>query len=223
MDAVTAAELSTMIYFTTNPTRYLKAKEAEFKTFAYDTDLAFFRTKPNEVIVIFKGSCSVVDWAYNLKFWMTPFAYRGDKNIKVHYGMNEKLKQAFDFLITKIKPTDKVYFTGHSLGGCLSLLASYATATIIGAEIAAVYAFGAPPVGNGVWEKSYNGLPLKNVTYDFMLKDDWTNYLPLKALGYKSVGRETVFLEEENSPFPKCISQHLPWAYCLCIKDFLVK
>lgn len=220
MEPITFAELSTMIYFSLDAKRYLDAQEAEFKLFDLDTELACLRTGPNEVVVVFLGSCSIVDWTYNLKFWMVPFALDNNPEIKVHHGMNEKIKVTFDFLDDRIKPTDTVYFTGHSLGGGLSLLAAYGAKTRIGANIGGVYVFGTPPVGNREWQKAYNGITeLREVTHDYMIKGDWVGFLPLKCFGYRPVGRDTVNLEAA-SYFPNIIHKHLPWTYVGAIRKY---
>lgn len=217
---VTFAELSTLIYFSRDATRYLSSIESEFKTFDLDTELAYFRITPRKVVIVFRGSCSMLDWTYNLKFWMVPFDLVDDDGIKIHYGMNQKIQAAFDFLINKINPNDTVYFAGHSLGGALSLIAAYAVKVNIGAKIAGVYVFGTPPVGNDCWAKAYNcNKDLKNVTHDFMIKTDWVNFLPLKCFGYKAVGLPTHYLVT-RSYFPTAIHAHLPWAYCCALKGF---
>jgi hypothetical protein len=220
MDVITFAELATMIYFSLDGKRYIDAEEAEFKIFDLDTELAFFRIQPNEVVVVYKGSCSIIDWKYNLKCWMKPFEYNRD--VLVHHGMNEKIKTSFEFLKNKIRPDDNVYITGHSLGGALSLLGAYAIKNQIGANIKGVYVFGSPPVGNKAWAEAYNCSSLKDVTHDYLIRGDWVGFLPLKGVGYRAVGRETIHLEAP-SHFPSSIQKHMPWVYVTSLRHYTEK
>ena len=205
MEVRTFAELSTMIYFSINAEKYMNADESEFKLFNLDTELCYLRVD-NTVVFVFKGSCTMTDWLYNLQFWKCPFAY-GD--FRIHQGMNSKIKVTYDYIKSKLKPNDKVYLTGHSLGGALSLLTAYALRTELGTDIAGVPVFGAPRVGGGPWKDAYNNL-LYDKTFSYQNEGDFVPSLPPRLFGYTNVGQH-VKLYGKKKVFPSSV--HLPWFY----------
>ena len=205
MEVKTLAELSTMIYFSINAEKYLNADEAEFKLFDLDTELCYLRVG-DTVVFVFKGSCTMTDWLYNLQIWKCPFAYGG---FKIHQGMNSKIKVTYDYIKSKILPTDKVYLTGHSLGGALSLLTAYALSTELATNIAGVHVFGAPRVGGVLWKASYNKI-LYDKTFSYQNQGDIVPSLPPTFLGYTNVGQH-VKLDSRKRMFPSSV--HLPWFY----------
>lgn len=213
LEPITFAELSTMVYFSLDAEKYLNADEAEFKQFDLDTELVYLRVK-DTVVLVFKGSCTMTDWFYNLKFWKKDFAY-GD--FKIHRGMGDKLQAMFHYLKAKIKPADKVYLTGHSLGGALSVLSAYILKTQISANIEGVYLFGAPRVGGPNWKKAYDSI-LFDKTFSYQNHGDLIPSLPPKWLGYHHVGQhiELKSAPHEHQLFPS--SNHLPWIYVINLR-----
>lgn len=208
MKPITFAELATLVYFYIDASKYLTADESEFTEFALDTELGYLR-KGDKVYFIFKGSCSMIDWVYNFKVGKVDFDY-GD--FKVHQGINEKFKVTFDYVSSKIKPNDKVFFTGHSLGGALSLLMAYAVKVQLKANIQGVYVFGAPRVGGEGWCIAYNNL-LADVTFAYTTEGDIVPSLPPRWLGYYQVGQQISIKGN------KCVSAHLPWFYVMGLRN----
>lgn len=211
MEVRTFAELSTMIYFSLNAEKYLNADEEEVKLFDLDTELCYLRVG-NTVVFVFKGSCTMTDWLYNFQFWKCRFAY-GD--FKIHQGMNSKIKVTYDYIKSKIKPTDKVYLTGHSLGGALSLLTAYALHTELGTNVAGVYVFGSPRVGGMAWKEAYNEI-LYDKTFSYQNHGDFVPSLPPTALGYTNVGQHIKLTSERRKLFPSAV--HLPWFYAVNLR-----
>lgn len=202
MEAITFAELSTMVYFSLDAEKYMSADESEFKNLDLDTELCYLRVK-DTVIFVFKGSCSMTDWSYNFRIWKTDFAY-GD--FKIHEGMNARIKVTFDYVQSKIRPGDKVYLTGHSLGGALSVLTAYALRHKLGTDIAGVHVFGSPRVGGTAWKTAYNQI-LYDKTFSYQNKGDIVPCLPPRILAYANVGQRVELTGQSG------ISSHLPWFY----------
>lgn len=134
-----------------------------------DGDINFFKKYKNGVecgiitnhilkiiIVVFRGSDSILDWIYNL----CVFKKQLKNKIYVHYGFYKQLELVKNELITELNIVCKKYknyelfITGHSLGGALGLLFGYYISDIINKSIR-VISFGSPRVGNIYFKKSF--------------------------------------------------------------------
>ena len=96
------------------------------------------------IVVAFRGSeKKVSDWLTNADAKPYPHGKKG----LVHTGFYTSFKLIKKDLKEKLKeyPDCPIYFTGHSLGGALALLA---TRFITLSNIAGCYTFGAPRIGN---------------------------------------------------------------------------
>ncbi|MBI5592662.1 MAG: lipase family protein [Deltaproteobacteria bacterium] len=122
----------------------------EIETFANGTNYCALvesrnRTSQPFAVLVFRGTSGFEGWLSNLKAVQTYWPGGGS----VHSGF----KADFLGLWQKIEPTlSKIdlplYFTGHSLGGALAILA----ASVYPAR--AVYTFGAPKTGDSVFADS---------------------------------------------------------------------
>lgn len=98
------------------------------------------------VLVAFRGTDKWNDWLTNLNIFYkrSPlgFVHRGFMKAAVSFWPN--LAQQ----IRNMRDNDQcVWFTGHSLGGALAVLASVKAHFEDGISIAGVYTFGQPPIG----------------------------------------------------------------------------
>lgn len=101
-------------------------------------------------ILAFKGTDSLHDWVGNFTMLPSKWQYGGI----VHKGFIDAYTLIENYVKLGAENKSKIYITGHSLGGALSILAT----TEIGKSVSAVYTFGAPKVG----DKAFNDL-LKNI------------------------------------------------------------
>lgn len=134
------------------------------KTYNVNNTEAFLAEARDFVVVSFRGTSSRRDRATDFDFRTKKIAIPGHPlPVCVHRGFYAAYQQVEDQLrddLIKLTPADKpIYFTGHSLGGALAIVATAAvgisedasqTETLRGLadRVAAVYSFGAPRVGD---------------------------------------------------------------------------
>lgn len=114
----------------------------------------------NKLIVIaFRGSKSIDNWAANLDFQMETVSFCS--GCEAHSGFIESWNEVQDGVVNAVKtaqaqfPDFKVVATGHSLGGAI---ASVATAALrsMGTPVD-LYTYGSPKTGNDAWAKFLSG------------------------------------------------------------------
>ncbi len=102
----------------------------------------------------------------------------------VHIGFRKALEAVWPQLqdLLTAHPALPVWFTGHSLGGALAVLAAdrYDQA---GGSVGGVYTFGCPVVGDQNFTRNYR---LQNRTFRFVNNNDW---LPKLDIGYQHIGQ----------------------------------
>ncbi len=134
------------------------------KTYNINNTEAFMAEAADFVVVSFRGTSSRRDRATDFDFRTKKIAIPGHPlPVCVHRGFYDAYKRVEDELredLLKLTPADKpIYFTGHSLGGALAIVATAAvgisedaakaqTLRTLADRIAAVYSFGAPRVGD---------------------------------------------------------------------------
>ncbi len=91
-------------------------------------------------VLVFRGtSTGISHWIYNLQCMLSPWPQGG----RVHRGFKVLLLKAWDEIEQMLDSLpENLYFTGHSLGGALAVLASTLK------EPEAVYTFGAPRIAD---------------------------------------------------------------------------
>jgi len=143
-----------------------------------------------DVVVAFRGTESLRDWITDAEFSMQEM---GD-GAKVHYGFYHAWLSIRQRVIESL-PKDKspVWFAGHSLGGALACLAALA-AVSEGANVAGVYTFGQPRVGDKVWGKAFEQA-LGGKVYRLVNREDPVPRMPPVLAGFRHVGTEVFFDE----------------------------
>ncbi len=125
----------------------------------------------------------------------------------VHRGFQEALDAVWPQLqaFQTNHPSLPVWFTGHSLGGALAVLAAdrYAKA---GGPVGGVYTFGCPVIGNHDFLQDY---ALPDRTFRFVNNNDW---LPALDIGYQHVGQlryitSTGAIEDEANPLGQILDK----------------
>jgi triacylglycerol lipase len=141
-----------------------------------DTQVRIEQAHNGEFILIFPGTASRRDWRTDAKILKTD--WNGD-GAKTHSGFTEAYRsigsQVCDFL--REYQAERVIITGHSLGGALATLCADVVADL-GVDIAGVYTFGSPRVGNRTFARQYNE-DLAEVTYRVVNARDPVPWLPL--------------------------------------------
>ena len=147
---------------------------------------AFVSSKDKHVIVCFRGTGSMTDWITDLKLRKTDaFGGKG----RVHRGFKSALDSVWDKVQTAVNDLGgdkKVFVSGHSLGAALAQLAAYRLAST-GHQVASVYVYGSPRVGNRGFKKAYDAL-LKNNTFLHINNKDIVPQVPPRILGFRHLG-----------------------------------
>ncbi len=144
--------------------------------------------KNKRIITIFRGSDSLLDWIYNLRF----FKIHLTSGVKIHSGFYQKiindnlfnnLQTDLDFLIQKY-PDYRIIITGYSLGGALSTLFGYLYSDLTNKELE-IITFASPRVGNYNFMIDFNNK--KNIIlFRIQNKKDIVSNIPF--INYYHVG-----------------------------------
>lgn len=159
---------------------------------------AFCRVISNdlETVVVFRGTRDFSDWATNLKLWPKKKSEKG-MIYCVHSGFDSALdvndckagQSAFNYLVELLEPhishNRKIFFTGHSLGGALAVLAAHRINKLHENCIDSIYTFGQPAVGFGGFSGVYK---LGEKTYRICGGMDVVTFLP--GPFYRHVGKQ---------------------------------
>ena len=134
----------------------------------------------NKLIVIaFRGSKSIDNWAANLDFQMEDVSFCSGS--RTHSGFLESWNEVQAGVVDAVKaaqaqyPDFKIVATGHSLGGAMATIATAALRTIdIPVDL---YTYGSPKSGNEAWAKFLSQTD-KGVSFRVVHKDDIVPTLP---------------------------------------------
>ncbi len=177
------------------------------------TDIeCFIKKSGSEVLIIFRGTDSKINWANNFYFCKKTIPYGNNSSkIKVHSGFLTGYKSIRKKIHQRIpKDICRIKITGHSLGAALAVLCAVDIQyNFKNADIEA-YLFGCPRVGNKDFVKSYNKRVFK--TLRVTNGNDIVTKLPLKLSGYRHVGIN-IHTGRLRLPFLFSFLQHLPQEY----------
>ena len=137
------------------------------------------------IVVAFKGKQKIFDLINILNFLHI------EKKVKrIHNGfktMYDKAHYLILFQLSQLSNTKPIYFTGHSLGGALAIIA---TAQLEEFPIAGCYTFGAPPIGIKELEH-----PIQKPIYEIVTDND--PFLNLKGSNYFYVGSRYILIQDQ--------------------------
>jgi len=152
------------------------------------------------IIIAFRGSVSIRNWITDAEFERTILVSAVDGTCsKVHRGFERALNSIWEKLyaalggctVFNVQNCKPIFVTGHSLGGALAILAALSLDRN-GFQIAQVYTFGQPRVGNGDFKKRYDAV-LGDKTFRIVYEEDIVARIPhLPDWGdlYRHVGTE---------------------------------
>jgi hypothetical protein len=159
---------------------------------------AFVFTGPEVCIVAFRGTeTKLEDWLTDAdaRQQQNPWGH-ADERVKIHRGFHAALDNVWPELINRVSQAAlPVWFTGHSLGGALAVLAAYRleASEKIGIRVAGVYTFGQPRVGNLAWTKSVP-VDLEQRIFRYVNDRDIVPLVPPAApIEYRHVGHARYF------------------------------
>lgn len=139
---------------------------------------------PKFAVLVFRGT------EQKLKEFITDLRVGGDALGRDGYAIHDGFRTALESVWPRIEPaidglTSPLFYCGHSLGAALATLAAEKR------RPQALYTFGSPLVGNGVFAATLNGLPV------FRVVDDWdlVTTVPPEAFGFEHVGEVRKLVE----------------------------
>lgn len=210
-NAMTMADLSNLAYF--GATYVEKVLEQwGYGSFQWIEDektdtQAFVCGKDDHLVVCFRGTSSGKDALVDARFFKVD-AFGGQG--KVHRGFNGALDSVWDAVKVAVDTLGlgrRIFVTGHSLGAALAQLAAHRLA-LSQFEIAAVYVYGSPRVGNSDFAEAYNALIGKQ-TFLHINNSDIVTRIPLTILGYRHLGEGPMMFDKGHAitkmPQPKAL------------------
>lgn len=154
-------------------------------SFPYDTEAAVL-SNSKLILVVFRGTegaQAVRDWLTNLHHLMVRAPDSWGK-MHVHRGFYAALSTIYQSVRNRVRATrtnnQKVFLTGHSLGGALATLCAFRLQKVGSVNVDGVYTFGAPRVGDLDFANKYNDI-LKAKTLRWVYKNDFGPQLPVRA------------------------------------------
>jgi triacylglycerol lipase len=147
------------------------------------------------IVVAFRGTepDNLKDWMCDLdtRFVSTPLGL-------IHTGFHMAVDHVWSDLNACIREFQthgqSLWLTGHSLGAALAILAT-ARWREIDKPVNGLYNFGAPRVGDRVFERTFNQ-DFGNRTFRYVNNADLVTRVPLRAMGFSHVGRFLCFDEK---------------------------
>ncbi len=145
----------------------------------------------DETLIAFRGTDSFRDLAHDLMFLKRVLPEGGKRNLRVHSGFIDIYRKSE--VRAKVKSyvcgcgMQRVFVTGHSLGGALAILCALDLAHSGDAGEVSCVVFGAPRVGNGAFARTYNSLVKDTLRVE--CGNDAICKLPPSLLGYRHGGK----------------------------------
>lgn len=146
--------------------------------------------------LVFRGTDSIFDWAYNLCFAPVPIPWP-PRHAGFHMAWKALRRQALDWVDRVADGASSDFIiAGHSLGGAMAVLAAQEMA-IDGRRIKRVVTLGAPRAGGYIFSSRYEKTPanldadqtLDDVTWRVVNETDAVARSPLWLLNFRHVGR----------------------------------
>ena len=156
-----------------------------------DTQL-FIAQSSESIVVAFRGT-----QPNKIKDWLTDADCRFLKSPlgEVHQGFYEALQRVWSNIDLTIKTyqdnSQKLWFTGHSLGGALAML-SAAMFLDEPEKVGGLYTFGQPRVGDVSFAKRFDKV-LKERVFRFVNNNDIVPRVPPRAMKYADAGQFRYF------------------------------
>ncbi|MBI1250982.1 MAG: DUF2974 domain-containing protein [Alphaproteobacteria bacterium] len=169
---------------------------------ARDDNEAFIAEADHFVAVAFRGTTSKADRKTDFRITVQKCEIDGHPgDVHVHegfFGAFQTIQQDIRDKLAETPAQKPIYFTGHSLGGALAVVASaaFAGGDLLGDRIAAVYTFGAPRVGDRHFRRA-----VKAPHYRIVNKYDFVPQAPPTWLsGYVHNGEPRILQEGKYKP-----------------------
>jgi triacylglycerol lipase len=154
---------------------------------------AVVATRNDHAVVAFRGTESATDFLTDLSFRKIPFQAgpAGSPTVgKAHRGFAQALNAVWSPVLAALSgvgPKQPIFVCGHSLGAALAKLAALRLVSH-GMNVAGVYVYGAPRVGDAEFRDAYNSV-LKAQTFLHINHDDVVPTVPPRWVGFDHVAQ----------------------------------
>lgn len=169
-----------------------RSAEAKLEQRSIDCEITdthvLIRQRGHDVTLAFRGTADLRNWLTDLDCEFVPFG-----NCRVHRGFFEAMNAVEPDLSAALGEAQgaRIWLTGHSLGGALAMLwALWAVRN--GYEIAGVYTFGQPRVGDAAFRQLYDAR-LKPWTWRSIHAADIVPRVPWLLGHYRHAGHEVFY------------------------------
>ncbi|MGA2750777.1 MAG: lipase family protein [Verrucomicrobiota bacterium] len=153
-----------------------------------DTRVIAFRDS-GDLIVAFRGTQDLRNWLTDLDCRLVQL-----DSFRVHRGFHAALQSVWRDLRTTLSDLAprRLWFTGHSLGGALAMLAAHHIETTATDLVAGVYTFGQPRVGDARFRDACDRL-LKPRAFRCVHAADIVPRVPWLLASFRHAGHEIFF------------------------------
>jgi triacylglycerol lipase len=174
----------------------------------------FVARAPGAVILAFRGTSSIQDWATDLHATPANFdwIFQGAPHVgQIHAGFGHALvdsvPEILKVLVPCLQPREKektsprLFITGHSLGGALAVLAAAACKLVSGwlYPVAGLYTYGQPRVATHAAANTFER-EFSNVHFRFVNYEDLVPRVPPRSFDYTHTGQVIHFLPPKGYP-----------------------
>jgi len=159
-----------------------------------------YNSAHNEIVVSFRGTdpVSLQNWISDLTFGKTNLDFMGTTGVQVHSGFlaaYQNVADATQAAVSSLRsqyPSATVYFTGHSLGGALTTLATLDAVVSWGVDGGHIghITFGSPRVGDSNFATLFTQKVGANNHLRLVNDADVVPHLPMEMMGFHHISTE---------------------------------
>lgn len=134
----------------------------------------------DEIVVAFRGSATLKNFATNFRFGLEPLSDQFDTGCRAHEGFQEAAEGLWERIEPELRRIKKekgrgdetrLAFTGHSLGGGTAQLCALHAAASSSSLLSELVTFGGPITGDSnfaryVTDRALSGVSVKHVVHD---------------------------------------------------------
>mmetsp|Transcript_101714 Transcript_101714/g.180646 ORF Transcript_101714/g.180646 Transcript_101714/m.180646 type:complete len:293 (+) Transcript_101714:33-911(+) len=158
-------------------------------------------------LLVFRGSKNAMNWLQDAGFFKKA-PYDSCPDCQVHTGFYEAWEVLRGQAEERLRDLDcqgrQLHITGHSLGAAMASLAAWELLEK-GFDVAEVYTFGEPRVGNAAWVSQFQEKMKGRSFYRVVHYKDPAPHYPFLNFGFRHAGPEVYYSTWTSGPYTICI------------------